>query len=59
MVTYPAQLMGALHTAHLDVSILSARDDLDTLKVTGQDDNVTAGPIGLQKQTTHEIHLTE
>lgn len=55
MVTYPAQLMGTLHTAHLDVSILSARDDLYTLKVAGQDDYVTAGSIGLQK--AYKTHL--
>lgn len=39
--TYPAQLVGTLHTANLYVSILSSRDDLNTVKVTGQDHNVT------------------
>lgn len=44
---YPAKLVGALHTAHLDVSVLSSRDDLHTLKIAGQDHNITAGPVRL------------
>lgn len=39
--TYPAKLEGALHTAHLYVPILSSRDDLHALKVTGQDHYIT------------------
>lgn len=39
--TYPAQLVGALHAAHLYVSILSSWDDLNTVKVTRQDHHVT------------------
>lgn len=47
---YPAKLVGALHTAHLYVSILSSRDNLHTLKVTSQDHNITTGAIGLKKR---------
>lgn len=39
--TYPAKLVGALHAAHLYVSILSSRDNLHTLKVTRQDHYIT------------------
>lgn len=46
--TYPAELVGALHTAHLDVTILSSWDDLYTVKITGQDHNITARAIGLE-----------
>lgn len=49
--TYPAKLVGALHTAHLYVPILSSGDNLHTLKVTGQDHHITTGAIGLQTQT--------
>ncbi len=39
--TYPAKLVGALHAAHLYVSILSSWDNLHTLKVTSQDHYIT------------------
>lgn len=48
--TYPAKLVGALHTAHLYVSILSSRDNLHTVKVTGQDHYITTWAIGLEKK---------
>ena len=46
--THPAKLVGALHTAHLYVSMLGPRDYLHTLKITGQDDNVTARAVSLE-----------
>lgn len=50
--TYPAKLVGALHTAHLYISILSSRDNLHTLKVTSQDHYIATGAIGLEKKGT-------
>lgn len=47
--TYPAKLVGALHTAHLYVSILSSWDNLHALKVTSQDHYITTWAIGLEK----------
>lgn len=48
--TYPSQLMGTLHAAHLDVAMVSSRDDLDALEVARQDDDVAARAIGLQER---------
>lgn len=39
---YPAKLVGALHTAHLYVSILSSRDNLNAVEVTSQDDYIAS-----------------
>lgn len=52
--TYPAKLVGALHTAHLYVSILSSWDNLHTLKVTSQDHHITTWAIGLEKKRAEE-----
>lgn len=52
--TYPAELVGALHAAHLDVSILSSGDDLHTVEVAGQDHHVAAGAVGLEGRTRGE-----
>lgn len=52
--TYPAKLVGALHAAHLYVSILSSRDNLYTLKVTSQDHYITTWAIGLKKKWAQE-----
>lgn len=57
--TYSAELVGALHTAHLDVSILSSWDDLYTVKVTGQDHNITARTVGLRDRLEEEPNQIE
>lgn len=52
--THSAQMVRALHTAHLDIPMLSSGDDLYTLKVAGQYDDVTAGAIGLRQTVKEE-----
>jgi len=47
--SYPAKLLRALHTANLDVSILSSRNNLNTLKITCEDHDITARAICLKK----------
>lgn len=57
--TYPTELVGALHTAHLDVSVLSSWDDLYTVKITGQDYNITARTVGLRDRWEEKPNQTE
>lgn len=48
--THPAKLLRALHTANLYVSILSSRNDLNTVKVASQDHNITTWAVSLKNE---------
>ena len=48
-------LVRTLHTADLDVSMLSTRDDLHTFKVTCQNNNITAWSIRLKRKVLYYV----
>lgn len=48
-------LVRTLHTADLDVSMLSTRNDLHTFKVICQNNNITARSICLKRKVLHYV----